>query len=278
LSTCAINSTYADDSWIAGDIYTDTIGFAGLSATSFIGYAFTESSDFSDGTYSGIVGAAFADASVIGSNNAFMSITTQNGLPQTFTTCFTLTGGSLIVGEDLTNAPAATYTFQSVTPYFNNPPGYAYWNFDLTNIQVAGTSLVFTSTPSLAAIDSGTSFIGLEASIYSSFKSALFNYCATVNAIPFVCRANGQPVAADQSLLNNFAFQLTAADMAKFPTITVALGALVVDITPSSYLTSQGGGFFALQIVSSNANIFGTPWYLAAGRVAHDMQALRYVY
>jgi len=263
--------TYFDNSWIAGGLVSDTVTIGGLSATAVFAYASSESVAFTDGSYSGIIGAAFPSTSSVNDDSAFVKVAVANGLPTTLVTCLTNTGGSLILGEDLQNAPVAQYSYVPIV-LLNGEQAPDHWTVALQDMTVNGVSIGFAF--STVILDTGNTAISLATPAFAAFQSTLSTYCQTVNALPFVCDSNGNFVSASNNLLNGNIRQLTAAQINVFPVLTFVHAGFTVTMPPSIYLLADTtGAGYSWSIGDSGAStttILGWSWFVAAGRVALD--------
>lgn len=114
------------------------------------------------------------------------------------------------------------------TPIVNT----GYYSVNLNEITVAGTGLGVTQ---VAILDTGTNVLLLPDEAYSSMKTKFLKDCDQGKAYRGVC---DQP--ADQTIFDDLCFELTAADIAAYPDITLELsgeqGVVELAMTPSQYL------------------------------------------
>ncbi|GAA6040058.1 hypothetical protein JCM8097_004759 [Rhodosporidiobolus ruineniae] len=164
-----LSITYGDGSSTSGDVYSDTVSIAGLTASSqTFGVATSLTSDFQSDPYDGLMGMAYASISTLGTNPLFQTLVNENKVasPQ-FSFLLAETGSELFLG----GMNAAHYAAGSTKWY--PVASQSYWLLS-TQANVAGKQV--SSVGSFNSIvDTGTSVIVAPTAAAKKFWAAVPN-------------------------------------------------------------------------------------------------------
>ncbi|GJE92517.1 acid protease [Phanerochaete sordida] len=166
--------TFADGSAVQGEVFTDTVQLAGLTAKAQSVVAATRySSGFAESEFppDGLLGLAFQSLSSVDRTPTFISLINQS---QTASSIFGITlldgGGELVVGGRDTNAFEGSLVFTPVS--ITNPP--AFWEIEVNSVSVNRRTVV--SGPQDAIVDSGTTLLIVDTAsanaIYENVQGA----------------------------------------------------------------------------------------------------------
>ncbi|GAA6002800.1 uncharacterized protein JCM10292_001307 [Rhodotorula paludigena] len=149
----SLSLTYGDGSSTRGNVYTDTVTIAGLTATAqTLGAATYLTSDFQDDPYDGLMGMAYASMSTLGANPLFQTLAAQGKVARNqFSFLLADSGSELFLG----GMNAAHYQAGSTVAY--PVTSKSYWLLG-TQANVAGSPVSSTGTFN-SIIDTGTSVI-----------------------------------------------------------------------------------------------------------------------
>ncbi|KAG2139036.1 aspartic peptidase domain-containing protein [Suillus clintonianus] len=141
---------YGDGSAAEGDLYKDTVTFAGFKATGQTFGVATNATDFSQEKYDGLMGMSFPSLSNFPANPVFNTLVAQGAVPESvFAFKLASSGSELRVGGVNSALYKGSFTYTPVTKQ-------AYWQIDGDGIGVNGKNVIKKFS---AIVDSGSSLI-----------------------------------------------------------------------------------------------------------------------
>ncbi|GAA5961250.1 hypothetical protein JCM8115_001522 [Rhodotorula mucilaginosa] len=164
-----LNIVYGDGSSTSGVVYTDTVTFGGLTATSqAVGVATSLSSDFQDDPYDGLVGMAYGSISTMGVTPLFQTLVSQGRVAKSqFSTYLASSGSELFLGgmNSAHFAAGSTHWYSVISQ--------GYWTLAA---KAAVNNKVVSSLGTFSAlVDTGTSVIVAPTAAAKQFWAAVPN-------------------------------------------------------------------------------------------------------
>ena len=148
---------FADGSTVAGEIFTDTVNLAGLTATKQAVVAATQYSDgfvLANSPPDGLLGLAFESIANTGASPVFQTLVTEG---QTTSSVFGVTlldnGGELFLGGTDTSAFTGSLAFADLI--VTDPP--AFWEITASSVSVGNKRVVTRAQD--AIVDTGTTLL-----------------------------------------------------------------------------------------------------------------------
>ncbi|KAG1749570.1 aspartic peptidase domain-containing protein [Suillus lakei] len=142
--------TYGDGSGAVGDVYKDTVSFAGFKATAQTFGVATNATGFSHEKYDGLMGMSFKSLSNFPADPVFDTLVSQGAVPESvFAFKLASSGSELRVGGVNSALYKGSFTYTPVTKK-------AYWQINGDGFGVNGKTAVNKFS---AIVDSGTSLI-----------------------------------------------------------------------------------------------------------------------
>lgn len=228
--TC-VNSDPTEVCTESGPVWMDTFSIGGLSAQATIGSITKQTPSYKiEDTIDGLMGLAGHKS--FGKPIPIAALAQTGAIADVFALCWSnTTHGRFMLG----GASPGTYR-ASQLQWLPLAGEYA---VNMNGLRVGGVAIPFTAQD--VVLDSGTNILLLDSTTYSSFQSQLTqcSNCAHVN-----------------SLFNGACHNLTASQVAAYPSLQLYLDAgVVLTMPPSSYLVPHTlhGGALCLAVSSSGS-------------------------
>jgi hypothetical protein len=245
---CPFLLSYADGSYVRGRQAVDSVQVGQWTVPSMrFGVIEVEADDFIRTTVDGIMGLAsqrvdplngqsFADA---------LAAASGDGRPDVFAMCTSPIGGSLVMQSDGQELWAAQPQF---TPLDSNGLWLPLYGVGVQTIAVGTQAAVPVRTT--AVVDSGTTLMLLENSLFAAFRAGVLAEVGTVTGI------SGQ-----NSLFDGWCYNYPRSVVKSFPDLVIGLSNNVSLVIPATaYLVSvnsQGAPFICLGVMESTYTILG---------------------
>lgn len=253
---CGYQISYADGSGFSADLYTDTMHVGGLSLSGqSVGGIYKEhsSGSFEPADVDGIIGMAYRSLSETNSPTFMDSLVSSGQTANIFSMCMDEDGGAMELGGIIASFnTSASYVPLRLPLYF-----YA---VTMTDLKVGNTSVGLSSNyynSDGTIFDSGTTDLLLPTAAYNKVHSILSASCSTKSLVG-VCN-----VRSGQSLFDGYCYQMTAAQVAMYPSLQLVLqGGVTLEIPPHYWIVDNycsRAGYYALAIdpISENGVILG---------------------
>jgi len=245
VTTCGFNDGYGDGSDVSGMVLQDIFNVGGLTVGNVsFGSIQKSTPGFEPTGVDGIFGLAWPSTSSWAADSAITVLMKKQGMYKAFGMCLKADGGTLTLGL---NAHSDT-AFQ----FAPSPSQQLYYTIQLTDMKIGGTSLGISATTLNgqfgALVDSGTTLMIIPDDAFNALKLKMTALCATVT-LPGVCNP-----PAGQSLFDGYCYQMTPADIAKFPDFAVSAKGLTTDLAvPASIYLIPQQQYMCLGITTAGA-------------------------
>eukprot|EP01125_Pyxidicula_operculata_P019143 TRINITY_DN691_c1_g1_i4.p1 TRINITY_DN691_c1_g1~~TRINITY_DN691_c1_g1_i4.p1 ORF type:complete len:407 (+),score=88.80 TRINITY_DN691_c1_g1_i4:2416-3636(+) len=246
---CGFDDAYGDGSDVSGYVLQDVMTLGGKTAQVSFGSIEHSTSNFEPQNVDGIFGLSYPTTSSWVSNSPLIDFLNQNNYYEAFGMCLTQNGGSLMLGYNL----HSNQNFQW-SPLQTLQGHNVYYPIHLTDAKIGGQSLGISEKVLNgefgALVDSGTTLIILPQQVFTAVQKSIYSVCSTYN-LPGVCN-----VTAGNSLFDGYCFEMTAQDIAAFPTFSVkATGTTDLVIQGRSYLVIEDNQYYCLGMATTSDDI-----------------------
>jgi len=186
-------------------------------------YQFQGSSTFLIPGQAGILGAAYGIAASMPTNGGTVldTLASANGYPNIFSLCVNQNNPFMSFGQDYYGSSGFLWTDVAKTQ-----GAYVYYTITLTDFLLsvggAGGVSIGLSQGQLnnngVIVDSGTTLIALDSSVFAQFYNSLSNLCSSGSNLVGVCG-----VTLANSIFYN-AYSLSSSDISAYPTLQFTVG------------------------------------------------------
>jgi len=257
-SECRINVTYGDGSGAVSTIVNDLVQFPTLNSVN--GYfgnvrsVQTGQSTFLVAGQAGIIGAAYVTGSSMPTNAGTLldAMAAANNFPNIFSLCINQNNPFMSFGQDYSGSagfqwtavtqPAVYYTI-TLDDMLLSPGGSSGTSLGLSSAQLNNGGVI---------VDSGTSLIVLDSTIYTTLYNQLFALCGTGSNLVGICGVS------QANSIFYAAYALTGDQISAYPTIQFTVSCSsgtcsALDVPPEAWIVQYTATTYTAGISENSA-------------------------